>query len=287
MSWRLYRLGRLAFRHRVATLLTWLGVLVVVGSTAALAGGTLQDSFVIPGTESQQGLDVLDQRFPQAAGATAQVVYEADAGATVDDADAAAAIEQVVAAVGQVDHVVQVTDPLADGAPAGAVSDDRRYAQSQVQLDEELTALPDDLTSELAAAAAVPAGAPVTVHLGGQVYTETGVAIGVTELLGVGVAVLVLAVTFGSLLAAGMPLLTALLGVGTALAGILAASAAATISSTTPTLALMIGLAVGIDYALFVLSRHRHQLARGWRSRSRQRGRSPPPAPPWCSPGRR
>ncbi|WP_454051626.1 MMPL family transporter [Cellulomonas sp. Marseille-Q8402] len=261
-SW-LYRLGRLAYRRRATTLVGWLLLVVLVGGVAAVAGGTLENSFVIPGTESQQGLDVLDQRFPQAAGATAQVVYVADDGARVTDAEAAAVVEQVVAAVGQVEDVVQVTDPLADDAPAGAVSDDQRYAQSQVQLDAELAALPEDLPSRLEAAAAVAADAPVTVHLGGQVYTETGVEIGVTELLGVGVAVLVLVVTFGSLLAAGMPLLTALLGVATAMAGILAAASVTTISSTTPTLALMIGLAVGIDYALFILSRHRHQLAQG------------------------
>jgi RND superfamily putative drug exporter len=260
-SW-LYRLGRQAYRRRAAVLLGWVLLVVLVGGVAAVAGGSLQNSFVIPGTESQEGLDVLDQRFPQAAGATAQIVYTADDG-VVTDADAAAAIEQVVAAVGQVEDVVQVTDPLADDAPGGAVSDDQRYAQSQVQLDAELAALPEDLTDRLEAAATLPADAPVTVELGGQVYQETGVEIGVTELLGVGVAVLVLTVTFGSLLAAGMPLLTALLGVGTAMAGILAASSVATISSTTPTLALMIGLAVGIDYALFVLSRHRHQLAQG------------------------
>jgi RND superfamily putative drug exporter len=263
MSSVLYRIGRVAFQRRATTLVGWLLVLVVVGGTAALTGGTLVDSFAIPGTQSHQGLDLLDQRFPQAAGATAQIVFEADAPGTVDDADVRAGVEQVVAAVGQVEHVVQVSDPFADSAPSSAVSADRRYAQSQVQLDEGLGALPDDVADLIAAAAVVDPGTPVTVHLGGQVYTETGVEIGVTELLGVGVAVLVLAMTFGSLLAAGMPMLTALLGVGVAMAGILTAASVTTISSTTPTLALMIGLAVGIDYALFILSRHRHQLALG------------------------
>jgi RND superfamily putative drug exporter len=263
MSSLLYRIGRAAYQRRATTLVAWLLLLVLVGGAAVLGGGTLQNSFAIPGTESQEGLDALDQRFPQAAGATAQIVFVADDGATLDDPDARAAVEQVVAAVGQVEHVLQVSDPFADGAPPSAVSDDRRYGQSNVQLDEVLTDLPEDLGDELEAAAVVDPSAPLTVDLGGQVYTITGVEIGATELLGVGVAVLVLAVTFGSLLAAGMPLLIALLGVAVALAGILAASAAATISSTTPTLALMIGLAVGIDYALFILTRHRHQLAHG------------------------
>lgn len=263
MSTLLYRLGRLAFQRRATFLVAWFGLVVLVGGAAAVSGGTLEDSFVIPGTESQQGIDALDQRFPQAAGATAQIVFVADDGSTVEDPQAQTAIEQVVAATAQVEHVTQVTDPLADDAPSSAVSADQRYAQAQVQLDEALGALPDDLTDRLEDAAAVSPDAPLTVHLGGQVYTETGVEIGVTELLGVGVAVLVLAITFGSLLAAGMPLLTALLGVGTAMAGILTAASVATVSSTTPTLALMIGLAVGIDYALFILSRHRHQLARG------------------------
>ncbi|MGE5718282.1 MAG: MMPL family transporter, partial [Nocardioidaceae bacterium] len=110
------------------------------------------------------------------------------------------------------------------------------------------------------AARSLPEGSSLDVHLGGSLFANTTVHLSVLEGLGVLVALAVLAVTFGSLLAAGMPIVTAILGVGVAMAGVLTVAAFTQISSSTPTLALMIGLAVGIDYALFIVSRHRGHL---------------------------
>src|SRR5690606_1926045 len=115
----------------------------------------------------------------------------------------------------------------------------------------------------LKAVAPLAEDAGYRIEFGGQVFQDTSFGITITEVFGVVFAGLVLFITFGSLLAAGMPLLSALVGVGIAIGGITAYTAFATVSSTAPLLALMIGLAVGIDYALFILSRHRNQLAQG------------------------
>ena len=138
------------------------------------------------------------------------------------------------------------------------------------------------MRSQATTAAAEDAGLEVAV--GGDAFSSTGVTIGATEFIGVVVAILVLVLTFGSLLAAGMNLLTALIGIGVGMGGLLLASHVVTLSSTAPTLALMIGLAVGIDYALFILSRHRSQLAAGMDPEESAPARPAPPAGPSSSP---
>lgn len=261
MSSQLYRLGRAAARHRRSVLVGWLVALLVAGLGAVASGGALEDDLTIPGTEGQRGIDVLAQRFPQLAGTSGQVLFVADEGTRITDVadEVAAAIERLEA----VDDVVAVTDPFAE-AQERSLSDDGRHAISTVQLGVPIDELTDATVEGLEAALeAIPADRPLEAHLGGDVYTETSVHVSVVEALGVVVALVVLVVTFGSLLAAGMPLLTALLGIAVAMAVTLAVAALTPISTTAPTLALMIGLAVGIDYALFVLSRHRAQLAAG------------------------
>ncbi len=161
-----------------------------------------------------------------------------------------------------VDHVLVATDPFERGGRL-SVSQDGRDALSQVQLDVPLDRLDDATVADLEQATSLPGSSPLQVHLGGSLFVNKSVEVTWVEALGVLVALAVLAVTFGSLLAAGMPILTAVLGVGVTMAGILVAAALAHVNTSTPTLALMIGLAVGIDYALFIVSRHRAQLARG------------------------
>jgi putative drug exporter of the RND superfamily len=168
-------------------------------------------------------------------------------------------VQEVVAAAGRVPQVAGVVSPF----ESQALSPDGRAALATVQFDvprEELDASSVDAL-EATTTAAEDAGLEVAV--GGDAFSSTGVTIGATEFIGVIVAILVLVLTFGSLLAAGMNLLTALIGIGVGMGGLLLASHVVTLSSTAPTLALMIGLAVGIDYALFILSRHRSQLAGG------------------------
>jgi RND superfamily putative drug exporter len=259
MSTLLYALGHLVARQRLRVLAAWCFLAVVVFALAGVTGGKLVDDFTIPGTESQRGIDTLSQRFPQASGTTGQVVFTSRTGPISGQK---AAVEKQITAIGKVPHVTSVDDPFASGA-VGTISTDKQDALAQVQFDVPVTGLPDDTVGRVEKAAAPPAGTPLTVTLGGAMYTSTGVGLSTTELLGVAVAFLVLAITFSSLLTAGLPLVTAALGVGATLAGVLTVASFTTVSSTTPTLALMIGLAVGIDYGLFVVTRHRRQLAAG------------------------
>lgn len=259
MSSYLYRLGRQVARHAKSVLALWLLLAALMGALTVSLGGSLQNDFTIPGTESQQGIDALTQRFPEVSGTSAQLLFVAPEGERITDHRAE--IRSVLDTVEKVDHVATVTDPLA--AESRTVSDDGRDALATVQLDVGLDELPEEVTSDLESAAELPAGSSLEVHVGGDAYSVTEVHVSATEGIGILIALLVLAITFGSLLAAGLPILTALLGVAIAMAGILSVASVTTISATTPTLALMIGLAVGIDYALFVIARHRSQLATG------------------------
>lgn len=260
MSSALYRWGRTSAAHPWRVLLASLVVVLGVLGLAAVTGPSFDDEFSIPGTESQQGLDALEQRFPQAAGASAQAVVVAPEGERLTDDAHRAEVEDLVARLGDVEHVSAASDPLAEG---GTLSDDGRYALVQVQLDSDQAGVTDETVTALEDAAAAPDGSDLTTSLGGQALQEQGVHLSVTEALGVVVALVVLALTFGSALAAGIPLVTALIGVAVGMGGLVAATAVTSVNSSSPTLALMIGLAVGIDYALFVVSRHRATLAEG------------------------
>ena len=259
MSSYLARLGRACFRRRRLVVGLWVLVLVGVIGVVATVGGRFDDEFSIPGSESQEALDRLGELAPAAGGVAAQIVLVAPEGSSVGDPEYAQAVTAVVAEAAEAPQVAAVADPFA----TRAVSPDGRAALANVSY----TVPREDLEpGSLAALEEIATGAEdagLEVAVGGNAYGNTGVRIGPTEFVGVGVAVLVLVVTFGSLLAAGMNLLTALIGIGVGMGGLLAVSGAITLSSTAPTLALMIGLAVGIDYALFLLSRHRTQLASG------------------------
>lgn len=255
----LYRLGRRVARRARLVLAVWFAVLLGVGALAVAAGGQLQDDLSIPGTESQRGLDVLDRQFPQAAGTTGQVLFVAAEGDRV--ADHRGTVGRTLDRIRKVDHVALVTDPFAPSQRGLSLSEDGRHALAQVQLDVPLDQLEPDTLEQLAEAAGQAGAGALEVHLGGAAFTTTSVHLSVVEAMGILVALVVLAITLGSLVAAGMPILTALVGVAVAMAAILSIASVVEISSSTPTLALMIGLAVGIDYALFIVSRHRGQLA--------------------------
>src|SRR4051812_14586981 len=259
MSSLLARLGRASYRHRGLVTVAWLALLGAVVALLVTVGGSFDDRFTIPGSESQAALDKLDAASPASAGVNAQIVFVAPEGATVTDPAFAGAIQRVVAAAGHAPQVDTVVSPF----ESSAVSPDGRAALATVDFTvshEELDTASLDALQD-ATRAAEDVGLETAV--GGNAFGTTGVHIGATEFVGVVVAVLVLVLTFGSLLAAGMNLLTALIGIAVGMGGLLLASNVVTLSSTAPTLALMIGLAVGIDYALFILSRHRTQLATG------------------------
>ncbi|MEU9748714.1 MMPL family transporter [Streptomyces niveus] len=252
MASLLYRLGRFSFRRRKRVVAVWLLLLVVLGGAAATLMGPTSDKFTMPGTESQRALDSLQEQFPQASGTTGTIVIAAPEGAKLDKA----AIAPVVRDAAAVDGVVGAVDPF----QAGAVSEDGRYALVQVQFE----AVADEVTdAQRAAYEKVGADADgLRVEHGGEVLNAE-VEVGSTEAIGVLIAAGVLVVTFGSLVAAGMTLLNALVAVAAGMAGLFAVSSVVELTSTAPILALMLGLAVGIDYSLFITSRHRQYLTEG------------------------
>ncbi|CAN5436423.1 hypothetical protein BH10ACT7_BH10ACT7_10460 [soil metagenome] len=260
MATLLYRLGRFSYRHAWRVIIAW-AVLLIVGLGAGIGlGGKTQDSFAIPGTESQAALDRLEAVFPSVAGASVSAVVVAPEGESIEDQKATVA--KMVIALNEIDGVDSVMGPF--GPYAGnAVSDDESMAIVRIQLEGAATDVSDATIEEITDTAEIGRDAGLEVEFGGQVFQETSVEISIIEVFGVVFAGVVLFITFGSLLAAGMPLLSALIGVGVVMGGIMTYTAFATVSSSAPLLALMIGLAVGIDYALFILSRHRTQLARG------------------------
>ncbi|MEU4683405.1 MMPL family transporter [Streptomyces xinghaiensis] len=260
MATFLYRIGRLAFRRRWFATLIWTALLAGVGIAAATAPGPAGNSFSIPGTEAQRAFDVLEERFPNAAadGATARVVFRAPDGEKITDPENKAAVRDVVGELADGDQVAGAPDPFR----TKAVSKDGTTAYSQVSYEANSFELTEKSREELQAAAESGRELGLTVETGGdalQAIPETGSG----EIIGVVVSAIVLAITFGSLIAAGMPLITALIGVGVGVGSITALGSVLDLSSTTSILATMIGLAVGIDYALFIVSRYRAELADG------------------------
>ncbi|MDN3497435.1 MMPL family transporter [Planococcus sp. APC 4015] len=265
MSTLLYALGRWSYRHPWRVLVSWILLLGIAGGSAAVFSTGTDNSFSIPGTESQAGLEQLNRTFPQVSGTSAQIVIVADDGESVTTEPYASAITDAVADLDDIDGVLGVTDPF-DELVTGLVNDDESAAIIRLQFDGQATDVSPESKAELTAVAdelesALPAASQVA--LGGDLFSQSVPGVTVTELIGILIALLVLMVTFRSFLVAGIPLATALVGVGLSMALILLATAFASISSTTPLLALMLGLAVGIDYALFIAARHQDQVRGG------------------------
>lgn len=262
MATLLYRLGRFSYRRAWTVIGIWAFALLAVAGGGIALGGNMQESFDIPGTESQEALDHLGAVFPQVAGASAQAVLVAPDGASVTDERHTEAIDEMTAAIDEFAFVDTVLGPF-DEYAGKAVTDDEAMARIQVQFDGSSENVTDAMLDDLVATRGIAEDAGMTVEFAGQVFQQTTFGITVTEIFGVLFAGVVLLITFGSLRAAGMPLLSALVGVGVVVGGILLVSEVTVVSNSAPLLALMIGLAVGIDYALFILSRHRNQLAMG------------------------
>jgi len=265
MATLLYRLGRFSARRHRLVLGVWALLLAAV---AALAFGLPRSaspdtSFSIPGTEASQGLDVVAREFSDGATrANATVVFQAPAGQTLTGANAAA-LEGVLARVRGVDGVASVSDPLAAQSPR--VNATQTIAAAAVVF----TAAPGDVSEGTTSAFEAATGSDARAEGSGPVRVEVtsdlpeGGGAHSAEAVGVVVAFIVLMLTYGSLAAAGANLLTAAIGVGVGVLGITALGRVVSLSTTTPALASMLGLAVGIDYALFIFARTRTELRAG------------------------
>jgi uncharacterized membrane protein YdfJ with MMPL/SSD domain len=245
MASRLDVLGRWCFRHRRAVLAGWLVLIVGLGALATSVKKPTTSEFTIPGTQAQKALDLLDHHFPGTGGAQAQVVF------SVPDTETLTGARQ------KAPQVVTVSDPYT----SGTISASKQIAYATVAYPTDAGKVSSPAKNALLHSGGPAERAGIDVNYGGQVAEATNAS--GTEGLGVIVAFFVLLIAFGSIWAAIVPLVAAIVGVAVSALGLSALTAVISESSSTSILALMIGLAVGIDYSLFILNRHRQQLVDG------------------------
>jgi RND superfamily putative drug exporter len=257
------KLTRWCIAHRRVVLIGWIVVAVLVTLAAQSAGRNYASNFSLPGTESQRALDLLAREFPQQGGDVDEFVFHVSSG-TVASPAVRAAMVPAIAKLSRFPHVVNVISPYSS-AGAVQVSKDRRTAFATINYSKRANLLPNATGAPVIALAKSIHLPGVKVAAGGQVIEQAeGFNIGPATTVGVVAALVILLMTFGSLIAAGIPLVTAGLGLITGVALIGLATHVMQISNVSPDLALMIGLGVGIDYALFIVTRFRENyLANG------------------------
>jgi len=256
------RLAAWTMRHRRIVLISWVVLLIGV-SVAANAVGTRQaTNFSLPGTDTQRALDLLQREFPAQAGDTDQIVFRATSG-RVDAPGVRAQISPMLRQVSKVPHVSSVISPF---SPAGsdAISKDGRIAFATVNFDQRANQLPKSAIDQVISLGQGARSSDLQVELGGQaIETAQQPSFGFTTAIGVLAAIVVLLITFGSLVAMGLPIITALLGLGTGVGLIALGSQVLDMPDFATELAVMIGLGVGIDYSLFIVTRFRENYRGG------------------------
>ncbi|MDQ0826097.1 RND superfamily putative drug exporter [Arthrobacter sp. B2I5] len=259
----LARIGRLAGRHRIAAITVWLGLLAVV-SVVALGGMKFSDgAFDVPGTESSKAMGLLQEHFPStpAGSGELQLVVQSPAGTGLTAPGPADSLTRAIEQLRSLPNVSQVLDPRDPARPYLSV--DGTTAVIQVSLEGLEDSERETVQENVTEVAEGVRGQGLTAEVGGSLASGIPEILGPSEAVGAGIAFLVLVLTFGSLVAAGANMLSALIGVATGILGILAYSSISPIGNVTPILAVMLGLAVGIDYSLFILARFRAELREG------------------------
>jgi putative drug exporter of the RND superfamily len=258
----LYRLGKASYRNAGRVIIVWVVAMLAFLGTGVALGGQTEDTFEIPGSESQEAYNRLEAVFPTFAGASAQVVLVAPEGERLDSAQNRALMDVLAETIEEGEGIDNATTPF-DEFAGDTLSEDGRYALIQVRYKMATPAVTDAMVEDLVSTRSIAEDAGLTVEYGGSIFQEQGVHLTISEVFGVIFAGIVLVITFRSFRPAWMPLASAIVGVGIAVGGILLVALDITVSSSAPLLAVMLGLAVGIDYSLFILSRHRNQLAQG------------------------
>jgi putative drug exporter of the RND superfamily len=252
--------------HRKTVIIGWIVALIGFGMLAGSVGSDFSEEFQLPNSDSKQALDLLEERFPAQSGEAAQIVFKADQG--VETPAVERKMEGVFAKVGRFPHVSEVASPY-QGSGAAAISDDGKIAYATVQFDVTGEKLNEDDVKEIISIAQGAAGDGLQVELGGQPIAEAQVEEGedISFLVGLLAAIIVLLLTFGSVVAMGLPILTALFALGVGISLITLGTHVFPTADFAPFLATMIGLGVGIDYALFILTRFRNGLTEGMEPR--------------------
>ena len=255
------RCGNWCTTHRKTVILGWIAALVVIGFAAGSVGPAFSENFKLPSSDSQRAVDLLEKRFPAQSGETATIVFRAERGVR-----APAVRRPMTAAFTEIEgvpHVSEVASPYTPGG-AGAIGEDGRIAYATVQFDEEGNKIGKDNVERVMDIAQGAAGPTLQVELGGQPVEEVRQEGGdISFLIGLGAAIVILLFTFGSVVAMGLPILTALFALGVGLSLVVLGTHVFDTADFATQLAAMIGLGVGIDYALFILTRFRNGLDEG------------------------
>lgn len=249
-------------RHRGRVLLGWLVILVAAIAVSKGAGSNYHYSLTLPGTQSQAAVDLLTRDFPQQAGDQDQIVFATPKG-SISDPAVTARIERALASVAQLPHVVSVISPYS-AQGSHQIAPDHRVAFATVNFDEQGRSLPVAAIDRVISTAQSARSSSLEVALGGQaIQAAERPSLGSATAIGLTAAIIVLLITFGSFIAMGLPIVTALLGLGVGISLVGLVSHLIQIPDFATQLAAMIGLGVGIDYALFIVTRFRENLQRG------------------------
>ena len=248
--------------HRAVTIASWVVGLVLMGIIAGVAGSDFNEEFSLPSSDSKDALDLLENRFPAQAGDTVQIVYKAEGG--VEAAAVKQKMEGVFTEVAALPHVSEVSSPY-EGGGAGAVSEDGKIAYATAQFNVPTDKLNDGEVKKLMDTARAAGGDGLQVEVGGSPAEEVRgeEEESFSQMVGILAAVVVLLISFGSVVAMGLPLLTALFALGVGASIITLFTHVFNTAEFAPELAFMIGLGVGVDYALFILTRFRNGLDEG------------------------
>jgi putative drug exporter of the RND superfamily len=248
--------------HRKTVIIGWIAALIGVGAIAGSVGSNFTEEFKLPNSDSKKALELLEHRFPAQSGETAQIVFKADNG--VKSPAVEKKMDRVFSKIEKFPHVSEVASPYKNGG-AAAISKDGKIAYATIQFDVTNDKLDKGKTEEIISTAQGAAGNGLQVELGGQPIQEATEEEGqdTSFLVGLLAAVVVLLLTFGSVVAMGLPILTALFALGVGISLVLLGTHVFPTVDFAPFLAAMIGLGVGIDYALFILTRFRNGLDEG------------------------
>jgi uncharacterized membrane protein YdfJ with MMPL/SSD domain len=260
----LHRLGMLAARKPLVVIGAWVVMLVIVFGAVAKIGSLTSNDLSLPGTGSQEAKDLLEEKFPPQQNGANPIVFDISSGKLTDQ-QYQKAINDSVKAIKKQPHVYSVTNPLSSGGQtAGLLSKDKQTAFAPVLMDVASSDLTEEIAQNVVDAAGPAKQAGIDVQAGGNIGTTLSTEESETsEVIGILVAMLILSLVLGSLVTMGMPIITAVVGLGAALSVVGLLGHVLSIPTSGPTLATMIGLGVGIDYALFLVTRHQEQLRDG------------------------
>ena len=251
------KLARWTTTHRKYVLIGWVALLIVVNMFAQSAGTTYSNNFTLPNSDAQRAANLLQSSFPAQAGDRDTIVYKVSSGTVLDPA-VRARMSAMFARVAALPHVTAVISPYAGASAGKAISANGQIAFATVVFDEKANLLPKSAPERVVRVARAAGQPGLQVELGGQAIEATEQAgFGVSAAVGLLAAIVVLLLTFGSLIAMGLPIVTALFGLGTGLGAITLFTHVLDTPNFSKELAAMIGLGVGIDYALFILTRFR------------------------------